>query len=102
MNLTLVIGTCDAYLTAVPNFVVLANRYFEPKVRKLFIGETIELNHEGYEWLLPGLDIWGNRMQKGVEKITTDYIILKRLTNKIIIKIILFNRFITCQIQKIQ
>jgi hypothetical protein len=74
MNLTLVIGTCDSYLAAVPNFVTLANRYFEPNVKRLFVGETIELQYKEYEWFLPGLDVWGNRMQKAIESVTTDYI----------------------------
>lgn len=90
MNLTLVVGTCDAYLAAIPNFVLLTEKYFEPKVRKLFVGETTELPYEGYEWFLPGQDIWGNRMQKAIESVSTDYIffiledyyISQKLTNE--------------------
>jgi len=74
MNLTLVVGTCDAYLSAVPNFVTLTERYFEPKVRKLFVGENIQLDFESYEWFLPGSEVWGKRMQEAVKTVETEYI----------------------------
>jgi len=73
MNLTTVVGTCDAYLAAVPHFITLYDRYFEPPLRKIMIGETTDIEHTDYEWILPGTKQWGERMLSGLELVQTEY-----------------------------
>jgi hypothetical protein len=73
MNLTTVVGTCDAYLAAVPHFITLYNRYFEPDVRKLLIGETADIEQTNFEWVLPGTHQWGERMLAGLKQVQTEY-----------------------------
>lgn len=75
-NITTVIGTCDSYLDFVPNFATLYNRYYELPSRRLIVGETKKIDFEGFEWILPGVLPWGERMKIAVETVTTDYIFL--------------------------
>jgi hypothetical protein len=75
-NITTVVGTCDSYLNVVPNFITLYNKYYEPSTRRLIVGETEKIDTDGFEWVLPGILPWGERMKIAIETVTTDYIFL--------------------------
>lgn len=73
-DLTTLVGTCDAYLAVVPNFHTLYSRYFEPKVRTIYVSETNTVPIQDAEWITPGTGPWGARMLEGLSKVDTDYV----------------------------
>jgi hypothetical protein len=73
-ELTILIGTCDAYLEYLPNCVKLVDRYFEPIVKKVIVGETITQNYQGCKFLTPEKKEWGYRILHGLDKIDTEYV----------------------------
>jgi hypothetical protein len=74
MNISVLVGTCDSYLKFVPNFVSLANKYFEPNVERIIIGETIKEEYGGYKFITPGKLQWGERMLVGLNEVKTKYV----------------------------
>ena len=74
MNLTTVIGTCDSYLDLIPGFSILYERYFEPKVETLIVGETQNLDMPKYTFITPGQKPWGERVINALSKVKTKYV----------------------------
>ena len=76
-NLTVLIGTCDAYRSLWANFSVCFDRYWKHRTRNIFVGETISVpSYAGttFETVLCGEGRpWGQRMLEGIE-ISSDYI----------------------------
>ena len=74
MNLTTIIGTCDSYLDLIPGFSILYEKYFEPKVEILVIGETQNLDIPNYKFITPGQKPWGERVINTLSKVKTEYV----------------------------
>ncbi len=73
MNLTIFVGTCDAYDVLWDNFTTCLKKYWPYETEVIFAGETKE--HPEYKTVTPGLDItWGKRMALALEEVKTDYI----------------------------
>jgi hypothetical protein len=73
-DLTLAIGTCDLYLKFVPNCIYLANKYLEPDIERLIIGETEHLDIKNYKFINSGKLDWGQRMINGLNSVKTKYV----------------------------
>lgn len=74
MNVSILIGTCDSYLEFVPNCVKLVDKYFEPLVDKVIIGEKIRQEYDGYKFIITDKTEWGYRILKGLSEIKTKYV----------------------------
>lgn len=72
MNLTTIVGTCDSYLDLLPNFSILYERYFEPKVDTIVVSETQRLDM--YRFLTPGKKQWGERIIQALSETKTEYV----------------------------
>jgi len=72
-DLTLLIGTCDAYSMLWDNFVTLTDRYWKIDCRKLFVSENKKVEYTGYDFHLPGKLNWSNRMLSAIDTINTEY-----------------------------
>ena len=76
-NLSVLIGTCDAYCPLWKNFSICFNRYWKHRTRNIFVGETISVPSYGdtkFETILCDKDRpWGERMLAGIE-MSSDYI----------------------------
>ena len=73
-DITLAIGTCDLYLKFVPNCIYLANKYLEPDIERLIIGETEHLDIKNYKFINSGKLDWGQRMINGLNSVKTKYV----------------------------
>jgi len=83
LDITLLIGTCDKYHMLWKYFIILADRYFEPECRRLFVSEDVEVAEkyksyakDNYETHLPGKLSWSDRMISALDDIDTEYIFL--------------------------
>lgn len=74
MNLTTVVGTCDSYLDLIPGFSILYERYFEPKVETIIVGETEVLDMPKYTFITPGKKPWGERIINALSETKTKYV----------------------------
>lgn len=76
-NLSVLIGTCDAYRSLWENFSICFDRYWKHRTRNIFVGETISLPSYAdtkFETILCGKDVpWGRRMREGI-KVSEEYI----------------------------
>lgn len=76
-NLSVLIGTCDAYSSLWENFSICFDRYWQHHTQNIFVGETISVPDyvsTKFETILCGKDIsWGRRMREGI-KASEDYI----------------------------
>jgi len=76
-NLSVLIGTCDAYRSLWENFSICFDKYWQHHTRNIFVGETISVPvcvNTKFETILCGKDIsWGRRMREGIEA-SEDYI----------------------------
>ena len=98
MDVSILIGTCDSYLNFIPNCVKLIDKYFEPLVDKIIIGETIHQEYVGYKFITTDKTEWGYRMLKGLDEVKTkyvffmleDYYLSQQLTNEYISFLIQF------------
>ena len=74
-KLTVVIGSCDSYQSLWKNFDILYKRYWNLDTKNIFVGETISLPYDGYENVLPGLNLpWGYRMLCALDQVSTPYV----------------------------
>jgi len=74
-KLSVIIGSCDSYQPLWKNFDILFKRYWNLNTKNLFIGETDPITYDGYENILPGLNLpWGHRILCALEKVTTPYV----------------------------
>ena len=72
MDITLLIGTCDAYLDLIPNYLTLLGRYSKIQ-NPIIIGETQNLDINFIT--TPGKKEWGERILEGLEGVNTKYIL---------------------------
>jgi len=73
MNVSVLIGSCDAYSPLWTNFDILFRRYWKLNTKNILVSETLPFDNEHYTTLLPGNLQWGERMLKGLEEIDTEY-----------------------------
>lgn len=73
MNITLLIGTCDAYSMLWNNFVTLTDRYWDVDCRKLFVPEHKKAEYPGYETHSPGIMSWSSRILSALDTVETEY-----------------------------
>lgn len=74
-KLTTVIGSCDSYSSLWKNFDILFKRYWNLDTKNIFVGETIPLPYDGYDNILPGINLpWGERILTGLLNINTPYV----------------------------
>jgi len=76
LDLTVIIGTCDAYSPLWDNFVTLFDRYWQAPCEKIFVSENKYKKYKGYEFHLPGADKWSNRILSGLNNINTEYTVV--------------------------
>jgi hypothetical protein len=73
-DLTTIVGTCDSHLHLIPNFSILYEKYFEPNVETLIVGETQKLDIPKYIFTTPGQKPWGGRIIDALSKAKSKYI----------------------------
>lgn len=76
LDVTLLVGTCDRYHMLWKYFIILADRYFEPECRRMFVSENTKVPSETYETHLPGSLNWSDRIISALNDIDTEYIFL--------------------------
>lgn len=74
MNISLLIGTCDSYLEFLPNCIKLADKYFEPNVKRVISGESQSHSYNGYDFTLCKSNLWGERILYSLNSIDTKYV----------------------------
>lgn len=73
MNLTVLVGTCDAYSSLWDNFTKCYKKYWPYDTNIIFAGET--KTHSEYNTCTPGANLpWGQRIKKALEHVETDYV----------------------------
>ena len=73
-DLSVLIGSCDAYNHMCKNFDILFKRYWKVNTLNYFVGEIIPINEDNYINILPGYKPWGERMLAGLYEIKTKYV----------------------------
>tara|TARA_X000001382_G_scaffold48887_1_gene33142 strand:+ start:443 stop:1168 length:726 start_codon:yes stop_codon:yes gene_type:complete len=74
LDITLFIGTCDKYHMLWEYFITQADKYFEPKCKKIFISENKKVSSKGYKTYLAGKQNWSDRMKDALEEVDTKYV----------------------------
>jgi hypothetical protein len=72
-NLSVLIGSCDAYSPLWENFDVLFQRYWNLDTKNILVSETLAFDNKQYKTITPGYKSWGERMLAGLDTIETDY-----------------------------
>jgi len=72
-NITVLIGSCDAYSPLWKNFDVLFQRYWQLSTKNILVSETKKIESPHYITITPGIKPWGYRVLKGLEQVTTEY-----------------------------
>lgn len=75
MNVSVLIGSCDAYSPLWKNFDVLFRRYWNLNTKNVLVSETITFDNDLYQTITPGNLQWGERMLLGLNEIDTEYTI---------------------------
>lgn len=74
MELTTIIGTCDSYSSLWEKFDIVFQRYWKPRTRNIFVGETKIFENSNYEMITPGKQPWGKRILEALELVDTKYV----------------------------
>lgn len=75
MNLSLLLATCDSYSFLWENLEILLKRNLNvPFAKKIVSCETKNYIDPSYQCILLDTPIWGNRIVKAINEITTDYV----------------------------
>jgi hypothetical protein len=73
MNISVLIGSCDAYSPLWKNFDILFQRYWQLNTPNYLVSETITFDNDLYKTITPGQLQWGERMLKALDEIDTEY-----------------------------
>lgn len=73
MNVSVLIGSCDAYSPLWKNFDILFRRYWKLQTKNILVSETLTFENDLYRTILPGKLEWGQRMLLGLDEIDTEY-----------------------------
>lgn len=73
MNVSVLIGSCDAYSSIWKNFDVLFRRYWNLPTKNILVSETLQFDNDLYQTVIPGHKSWGERMLIGLDQINTEY-----------------------------
>lgn len=74
MNISVLIGSCDAYSPLWRNFDILFRRYWKLPTINYLVSETETYNNDYYTTLTPGRLPWGQRILYALESINTEYV----------------------------
>lgn len=73
MNVSVLIGSCDAYSPLWPHFDTLFRRYWKLDTKNVLVSETLTFDNDLYQTALPGKLQWGERMLLALNEIDTEY-----------------------------
>jgi hypothetical protein len=73
MNISVLIGSCDAYSPLWKNFDILFQRYWHLPTKNIIVSETEVFNNSHYITTTPGKGPWGSRILDALEQINTEY-----------------------------
>lgn len=73
MNISVLIGSCDAYSPLWKNFDILFQRYWQLPTKNIIVSETEIFNNPHYITTTPGKLQWGARILDALEQIDTEY-----------------------------
>ena len=73
MNISILIGSCDAYSPLWKNFDILFQRYWHLPTKNIIVSETEIFNNSHYITTTPGKLQWGTRILDALEQIDTEY-----------------------------
>ena len=73
MNISVLIGSCDAYSPLWKNFDILFQRYWHLPTKNIIVSETEIFNNPHYITTTPGKLQWGARILDALEQIDTEY-----------------------------
>jgi hypothetical protein len=74
MNISVLIGSCDAYSPLWKNFDILFQRYWHLPTKNVLVSETIPFDNSHYTTTTPGQGQWGLRILDALNKIDTEYV----------------------------
>jgi hypothetical protein len=74
MNISVLIGTCDAYSPLWRNFDILFQRYWQLPTKNILVSETEIFSNNHYQTVTPGKKPWGERVLESLELIDTEYV----------------------------
>jgi hypothetical protein len=75
MNITILIGTCDAYSPLWKNFDILFQRYWQLPTKNILVSETEIFDNPHYITETPGTGLqWGHRILDALNNINTEYV----------------------------
>jgi hypothetical protein len=74
MNISVLIGTCDAYSPLWKNFDILFQKYWQLPTKNILVSETEVFSNNHYQTVTPGKKPWGERVLESLELIDTEYV----------------------------